>query len=115
MQFGVGSGGLSASNFENQYRSGGLFRSSRRRTLTSDLDPEVAAEFDQLFGNINDTVINGLQVLGFDIAENALDAFRSGTRQIEFGEDEAANQAAVQAYFETLSDDILNILSSYFF
>lgn len=106
VQLGVDSGIFGGQNFENQRRSGGLFRSSRRRTLTTALDAEVEEAFNNTFDHISTTVVDGLQILGFDVADNALEGFNSAIQQIEFGDDQAANQAAVEAYFNSLANEV---------
>ena len=75
-------GGFSGNQFEEQRRRRALFLGTQRRTIISDLDPQFAAELDDLFDNIGAAMVDAAILLGTDLPQ-----LIGGTFEQEFDKD----------------------------
>ncbi|ATH77803.1 hypothetical protein CLM76_09445 [Vreelandella venusta] len=99
LNLGVSGGDITGNQYEQQRRSGGLFRRSRSRTITSGLDGELQAMLQQAYSAQEQSLAFTLEVLGQQ--SSALNAFSSGLTQISTqGKSEAEVEQAVQEWLQ---------------
>lgn len=99
LNLGVSGGDITGNQYEQQRRSGGLFRSSRSRTVTSALDSEFEAALQQAYSAQEASLAMTLEVLGQQ--SSSLNAFSTGLTKISTkGKSEAEVEKAVQDWLQ---------------
>lgn len=109
LQLSVAVGDLVAESFERQKKKGGLFSSTKRRTLVSDLEEGVAAEFDNVFETIQSNIIDSYAALGVELGEEVFDSFSSAVTKISTkGKTEEEINLAVAEFFGNVADEMVS-------
>jgi len=112
---GVDSGMLDAQQFEYRKKKGGLFSSSKKKTIWRDLDPEVQAALDETYAATADGVFDLFESLSFTIEDNALAGLNMATKQISTqGKTEEEIQEAIGKWFGKVANAMTAELQSVF-
>lgn len=81
VNLGVSGGDITGNQFSDQHSKGGLFRSSRRRTQTSELDGEFSGALQEVYDATEQSLAATIEVLGFQ--SSALTGFTTGLTRID--------------------------------
>lgn len=105
--FSINDGDFLGQEYEFQKKKGGLFRSNKKRTNWSDLDPdsEMAQALQQTYDATEVGVKSLYESLGFSIEESALDGLQLARQQISTqGKTAEEISAAIGEWFSTAAE-----------
>lgn len=116
IQLGFDESGFSPLGYERQTKSGGLFGSTKRRFIFSDLD----AELDAMLNDSYDSAVNGIRMMyetiGVAVGDGALEGVRIATLQIgTSGKSEQAQEeieAQIAQWFSDLQEAMVSSIDS---
>ncbi|WP_296270990.1 tape measure protein [Pseudomonas sp. UBA6323] len=112
---GIDDGMLDAGGFEYRKKKGGLFSSSKKKTIWRDLDPEVQAALDETYAATADGVFSLFESLSYTIEDNALAGLNMARKQISTqGKTEEEIQEAIGKWFGKVADSMTAELQSVF-
>ncbi|MGP9823753.1 tape measure protein [Ectopseudomonas khazarica] len=112
---GIEDGELDAAQFEYRKKKGGLFSSSKKKTIWRDLDPEVQAALDETYAATADGVFDLFESLSYTIEDSALSGLKLARTQISTqGKTEEEIQAAIAEWFGTAANAMTAELQSVF-
>jgi|GEM_PF-869686 len=102
--YGVGlsiaDGDFRAQQFEYRKKKGGLFSSSKKKTIWRDLDPETAAALQETYDATEAGVSDLLARIGVSVTDGAYDGLEIARRQISTkGKTEEEISAAISEWF----------------
>ncbi|MCK9466170.1 MAG: tape measure protein [Thiopseudomonas sp.] len=110
---GVSDGDFSGQQYEYQKKKGGLFRSNKKRTLYSDLDPELEASLRNAYEMTESGVTSLFESLGFGVEEGALAGLQLAKHQISTqGKTAEEISAAFGEWFGTVADAMSSELNT---
>lgn len=109
VQLAVAAGNLVAESFEKQKKEGGLFSSTKRRTIVSDLDFETGDTFKSAVKDIQKQILTAYDVLGVELGNNVFKSFSTATVKISTkGKSDEQITAALNTYFENLTEQMVS-------
>lgn len=112
---GIEDGELDAAQFEYRKKKGGLFSSSKKKTIWRDLDPEVQAAFDETYAATADGVFDLFESLSYTVEENALAGLNLAMTKISTqGKTEEEIQAAIAEWFGSAANAMTTELQAVF-
>ena len=118
-EIGVSDGIVIGQNFVTEERERSLFRGTKTRETFSALDPEIEANVQSYFSQLNDSIITSAEMFGTAGADSILDGFNIAVQRFE-GENAQAElqewlststRQAYQAAFWNLEGDIQGYLN----
>lgn len=112
---GIEDGGLDAQQFEYRKKKGGLFSSSKKKTIWSELDPEVQSALDDTYAATADGVFSLFESLSYTIEDNALAGLNMAREQISTqGKTEEEIQTAIAEWFGKAANAMTTELQAVF-
>ena len=107
--YGVGlsiaDGDFGARQFEYRKKKGGLFSSSKKKTIWRDLDPETAAALQETYDATESGVASLFEALSLSIDEGSLDGLQLARKQISTkGKTEEQIQEAIGEWFASAAE-----------
>jgi tape measure domain-containing protein len=112
---GVSGGDLLAQQYEDQKKKGGWFKSDKKRTNWSDLDPETAAALQQTYEATETAVSAIFESLSLTVEEGALDGLQLARKKISTkGKTEEQIQEAIAEWFGSAADAMTAELNKVF-
>lgn len=91
---------VSGRQFESQKKKKALFGGSKRRTIYSDMDPEVLAALDEAIGGSASLILEGAAGLGIATAEAIVEGFRFSERLDLAGKSGEEAKKAVEQWID---------------
>lgn len=116
IQLQLGAQGVLGQTFETQHKSGGLFSSSKDRTLYSAIGSDQAAQFNTAYQNILTNATNAFQMFGISASRDMMEQVRIAALNIKTSGEgalsESAAQAAIEDWFKQLDSAIVNAVGT---
>ena len=107
INFKVATGDLVAESFKNEKKKGGLFSSTKSRTVTESLDTETVAQFNLALTSIKDNISTAYAAIGATLGDEVFKGFSSASEKISTkGKTEEEINALVTAYFGKLNEEM---------
>lgn len=112
---GVAGGDFRAQQFEDQKKKGGWFKSDKKRTIWSDLDPETAAALQETYDATEAGVSAIFDALSLSVEEGSLDGLQLARKKISTkGKTEEQIQEAIAEWFGSAADAMTAELNKVF-
>ncbi len=112
---GVEGGAFGVEQYESQKKKGGWFKSDKKRTLWSELDPETAAALQQTYDTTKAGVSSIFESLSLTLDEGSLAGLQLAREKISTnGKTEEEIQEAVSEWFLSLSEAMNTELNKVF-
>ena len=112
VNLGVSEGGIVGETFQDIKRSGGLLRSSKRFTRTSDLDSELEQDLNSTLKEAFGSIMNVAEALG--VATDAFDTFNQAEQRIDLKglSDEEVQQVLQEFLVDTIGASIRHFIDN---
>ncbi len=111
----VADGDFSAKQFEYRKKKGGLFSSSKKKTIWRDLDPETAAALQETYDATESGVASLFEALSYSVEEASLAGLQLARTKISTkGKTEEEIQQAIAEWFGSAADAMTAELNKVF-